>query len=298
MGQVLHGSATTAEAVRRAIQLRQVSVRALAKRYGVSPTTIQKWRKRSTTADARMGPKEARSTKRFADDAIGHFHIDIAEVRTEEGKLYLFVAIDRTSKLAFAKLETEANRHIASAFLQALIEVVPYEIHTVLTDNGQQFCHAPRNRSGPTALYSRHMFDRVCDENGIEHRLTKPQPSLDQRPGRAEEPHPQGCDRQTLPLREPRAAPHAPSAVPGCLQPRSSAQNPPRPHTLRTRSSGLDQRARTLQARSVTSHPGTVHLAEYASATAAGFTPPWLQRSAPVAQGRPAYRVQDPRKLW
>src|ERR687897_2043213 len=62
MGQVLHGSATTTEAVRRAIQLRQESVRALAKRFGISPTTVQKWRKRSTTADARMGPKEARST--------------------------------------------------------------------------------------------------------------------------------------------------------------------------------------------------------------------------------------------
>ena len=62
MGQVLHGSATTTEAVRRAIQLRQESVRALTKRYGVSPTTVQKWRKRSTTADAPMGPKEPRST--------------------------------------------------------------------------------------------------------------------------------------------------------------------------------------------------------------------------------------------
>ncbi len=51
---------------------------------------------------------------------------------------------------------------------------MPYKIHTVLTDNGVQFCHAPLNRSGPTALYSRHMFDRVCHEHGIEHRLTKP----------------------------------------------------------------------------------------------------------------------------
>ena len=46
MGQVLHGSARTTEAVRRAMQLRQESVRALAKRYGISPTTVQKWRKR------------------------------------------------------------------------------------------------------------------------------------------------------------------------------------------------------------------------------------------------------------
>ena len=76
--------------------------------------------------------------------------------------------------MAFAKLEKEANRYTASDFLRALIEVVPYKIHTVLTDNGMQFCHAPRNRSGPTARYSVHMFDRVCRENEIEHRLTKP----------------------------------------------------------------------------------------------------------------------------
>ena len=62
MGQVLHGSATTTGAVRRAIQARQESVRAAAKRFGISPTTVQKWRQRQTTADARMGPKAIRST--------------------------------------------------------------------------------------------------------------------------------------------------------------------------------------------------------------------------------------------
>jgi transposase-like protein len=61
MGQVLHGSATTTEAVRRAIQRSQESVRALARRHGISPTTVQKWRRRQTTADAAMGPKQARS---------------------------------------------------------------------------------------------------------------------------------------------------------------------------------------------------------------------------------------------
>ena len=34
---------------------------------------------------------------------IGFFHIDIAEVQTAEGKLYLFVGIDRTSKFAVIK---------------------------------------------------------------------------------------------------------------------------------------------------------------------------------------------------
>jgi transposase-like protein len=105
---------------------------------------------------------------------IGYFHIDIAEVRTEEGKLHLFVAVDRTSKFAFAQLHEAANVRTAVAFLEALIEAVPYTIHTVLTDNGVQFCDMPQNRSGPTARYRLHMFDRICREHEIEHRLTKP----------------------------------------------------------------------------------------------------------------------------
>ena len=86
--------------------------------------------------------------KKFKSYPIGYFHIDIAEVRTEEGKLYLFVAIDRTSKFAYAELHEKANRWIATDFLKALIQAVPYKIHTVLTDNGIQFTDLPKNRLG------------------------------------------------------------------------------------------------------------------------------------------------------
>jgi transposase-like protein len=105
---------------------------------------------------------------------IGYFHIDIAEVRTEEGKLYLFVAIDRTSKYVFARLHKVANVKTAADFLTALVEAVPYKIHTVLTDNGVQFGDAIQHRSGPTARYRLHMFDRICRTHDIEHRFTKP----------------------------------------------------------------------------------------------------------------------------
>jgi hypothetical protein len=111
--------------------------------------------------------------KKFKSYPIGYFHIDIAEVQTAEGKLYLIVAIDRTSKFAFAQLVEKANRVMASAFLVALIEAVPYKIHTVLTDNGIQFRYPPRSADGPTARYMTHMFDMRCRENGLEHRFTK-----------------------------------------------------------------------------------------------------------------------------
>src|SRR5918994_1546813 len=201
MGQVLHGSATTTEAVRRAIQHSQESLRALAKRHGVNPKTVAKWRHRSSLADHRTGPKNPRSTvlspeeeaivvafrrhtllplddclyalqatiphltrsslhrclqrhgisrlpdtkgeaaakKRFKAYPIGYFHIDIAEVRTEEGRLYLLVAIDRTSKFAFVELHERVTRRVAGNFLRALIAAVPYKVHTVLTDNGTHF---------------------------------------------------------------------------------------------------------------------------------------------------------------
>src|SRR5215210_5395406 len=245
MGQVLHGSATTTKAVRRAIQASQESVRALARRYGVSPTTVQKWRKRQTVADQPMGPKQPRSTvltveeeaiivavrrhtllplddclyalqptiphlrrsslhrclqrhgiarlpdtdgdkpkrSRFKPYPIGYFHLDIAEVRSEEGRLYLFVAIDRTSKFAFAQLHERATRRVAATFLHALVAAVPYKIHTVLTDNGTHFTDPSGDGWTPEdikamraekVLFRCHAFEAACADLGIEHRLTKP----------------------------------------------------------------------------------------------------------------------------
>jgi hypothetical protein len=177
-------------------------LRVLARRYGINPKTVAKWRKRNSTEDRKTGPKEPRSTvlspeeetiilafrrhtllplddclfddclyalqatiphltrsslhrclqrhgisrlpnvdgdkpskKPFKKYPIGFFHIDLSEVRTAEGKLYLFVAIDRTSKFAFVELHERAPTRVAKDFLNRLIEAVPYKIHTVLTDN-------------------------------------------------------------------------------------------------------------------------------------------------------------------
>ena len=110
--------------------------------------------------------------QKFKRYPIGYFHIDIAEVRTEEGKLHLFVAIDRTSKFAVAQLVGKANRKTAWEFLEYLLESVPYKIHTILTDNGIQFAEQPRNRDSIT--FRKMRFDMICEANDIEHRLTKP----------------------------------------------------------------------------------------------------------------------------
>ena len=122
--------------------------------------------------------------QKFKRYSIGFVHIDIAEVQTAEGKLYLFVGIDRTSKFAVTQLVEKADRRTAWEFLQHMLKAVPYQLHTILAEpllvrhwfkpngGGIQFAEQPRNRN---TIYSRPMrFDMICEANGIEHRLTKP----------------------------------------------------------------------------------------------------------------------------
>ncbi len=236
MGLVLRSGATTMEAIRRAIQRSQESLRALAGRHGINPKTMAKRKKRGSVSDLPTGPREPLSTvlsveeeaiivafrkhtllplddcldslqatiphltrsslhrclqrhgisrlpevegdkpnkRKFRAYPIGYFHIDIAEIGTEEGKLHLFFAVDRTTKFAFVALHERADRPTAARFLEALIAAAPYRLHTLLTDNGIQFADLPRNRDGWTARYRVHRFDQICRANGIEHRLTKP----------------------------------------------------------------------------------------------------------------------------
>ena len=77
--------------------------------------------------------------KRFKAYPLGNFHIDPAQVHTVEGRFYLFVAIDRTTKFAFVELHEKATRRGTGDILRHLIEAVLYKVHTMLTDNGTHF---------------------------------------------------------------------------------------------------------------------------------------------------------------
>ncbi len=127
------------------------------------------------------GDKPRRS--KFKSYPIGFFHIDIAEVRTEQGRLYMFVAIDRTSKFAFVELHEKAKTATARDFLHRLIAAVPYAIHTVLTDNGIHFTTPGAGGSALPLikeaiangeLFRAHAFEYACALSDIDHRTAKP----------------------------------------------------------------------------------------------------------------------------
>ena len=69
--------------------------------------------------------------------------MDIVEVQTVECKLYLFVDIDRTNRFAITQLVNKVDKPTAWKLLEHLLKAVPYQIHTVLTDNGIQFADRP-----------------------------------------------------------------------------------------------------------------------------------------------------------
>ena len=113
--------------------------------------------------------------KRFKTYEIGYVHIDSCELRHADGKLIMFLAIDRVSKFTYVEFHDKAGKMAGSAFLRNLVEAFPYKIHIVLTDDGMAFADLPTYRdSQGHGSAGGHIFGRVCIETGIEHRLTKP----------------------------------------------------------------------------------------------------------------------------
>jgi len=135
-------------------------------------------------------------------------------VRTEQGKLYLLVAIDLTSKFAFVELHEKATRRIAADFLRHLAAAVPYRIHTVLTDNpvlsevegGTHFTDPTGDGWTPKDIkemranklpFLCYAFEGACADLDVEHRLTKALPST------VEGPRHPWTNGQSLPRRRP-----------------------------------------------------------------------------------------------
>lgn len=122
-------------------------------------------------------PGKVSKRGRFADVAIGYVHIDISELRLAQGKLNMFLAIDRVSKFTCVEFRDDAGKMNGADFLRGVVSAFPYAIHTVLTDNGMAFADLPKNRgrhAAMEAMFGGHIFDRACKQHGIQHKLTRP----------------------------------------------------------------------------------------------------------------------------
>ena len=121
---------------------------------------------------SRLPSSDDKASKRgrFSETQIGYVHIDSCELRAADGKVHMFLAIDRVSKFTYVEFHSRLSTMIGAAFLRSVAKVFPYKIRIVLTDNGVAFTDKPQTKH----RCSVHPFDMVCRENGIEHRLTRP----------------------------------------------------------------------------------------------------------------------------
>jgi len=137
-----------------------------------------------STLKALMPQEESAKTpvKTFKAYAPGFVHVDVKylpQMPDQEQRRYLFAAIDRATRWVYVEILEDKSATAASDFLARLIDKIPFTISKVLTDNGKEFtdrfCATGRfcatDERQPTGA---HASDRVCTDNRIEHRLTKP----------------------------------------------------------------------------------------------------------------------------
>jgi len=119
---------------------------------------------------------ETKPRKSFKLYEPGFIHVDLKylpQMPDETSRKYLFAAIDRATRWVYIEIRPNKSAKSAERFLKNLINVAPFAISKVLTDNGKEFTDrfCATGQRKPTG---NHLFDKVCIHHGIEHRLIKP----------------------------------------------------------------------------------------------------------------------------
>ena len=147
----------------------------------VSRSGLSRCLRRHRVSDLRAMLPKAESDdkpkhKTFKDYDPGFIHVDVKylpQMPDEESRSYLFVAIDRATRWVYVEIHKDKTALSAKRFHSRMIAKAPFKIEKVLTDNGKEFTDrfCATGQREPTG---NHLFDQVCNDNGIEHRLTKP----------------------------------------------------------------------------------------------------------------------------
>jgi len=119
-------------------------------------------------------PQEQKEqAKKFKEYKPGFLHIDVTYLPKLDGqKYYLFVAIDRATRLLYYKVYENKTAINAEQFLKECKEYFPFYITHILTDNGLEF--TDKFSRGKNSVSGNHKFDKECSKDNIEHRLTAP----------------------------------------------------------------------------------------------------------------------------
>ena len=126
--------------------------------------------------DINKVPKEKRDkAKKFKEYEPGYLHIDVTYLPKFDGtKYYLFVAIDRATRTLYYEVYDAKTSENAESFMNNCLKFFPFGITHVLTDNGLEFTNRLIKSKKGNLCTKPSKLDVVCEDNKIEHRLTKP----------------------------------------------------------------------------------------------------------------------------
>ena len=126
-------------------------------------------------------PEKPAEKKTFKDYEPGFIHMDIKylpRMPDETARRYLFVAIDRATRWVYMEVYADQTDSSSTDFLSKVTAACPVKIVKVLTDNGSQFTDRFTSRKkdaeGNQIPTGKHVFDLLCNQLKIEHRLIPP----------------------------------------------------------------------------------------------------------------------------
>lgn len=121
-------------------------------------------------------PKEVKEkAKKFKEYSIGYLHIDVTYLpRINNSKYYLFVAIDRATRLLYYQVYSEKSSTNARDFVQKCKDFYPFKITHILTDNGLEFTNRLLKSKKGESCKTKSKVTLYCESNNIKHRLTRP----------------------------------------------------------------------------------------------------------------------------
>ncbi len=121
----------------------------------------------------RVPQEQKEKAKKFKEYEPGYLHIDVTYLpKFDKQKYYLFVAIDRATRLLYYKVYENKTAANAVSFLKECKEFFPFYLTHILTDNGLEFTDKWAREKG--FVSGNHKFDVECKDDEIEHRLTAP----------------------------------------------------------------------------------------------------------------------------
>jgi len=198
MAQVYHTNAVTNERTRLIFQQSNKSKKELAEEHGTSVKTVGKWQSRDFVKDKssvahniyrtfnifereiiltvrRMTWMPLDDLEKFKEYKPGFLHVDVTYLPVINGiRKYLFVAIDRATRVVYFEVYDHKTAKNAKTFLKHCIEFYPFKITHVLTDNGFEFTNNQIRSKKGEACTKKAIFTLLCELNNIEHRTTKP----------------------------------------------------------------------------------------------------------------------------